>query len=87
MSATEPQPYWNWAVRGLGGVLNMMESLLADECRPSEHQRTLLEYQAARLERIWRTSTVPLVPGEIRPLRSVDAINSVRDFGREEVLD
>lgn len=48
----EPAPYWNWAITGLGGVLNIMERFIRDDAIPSDDQLQKLEYQLGRMVRI-----------------------------------
>lgn len=50
--STEPAPFWNWAITGLGGVLNIMERYIRDNANPSADQIAKLEYQCGRMVRI-----------------------------------
>lgn len=87
MDSSNHALYWTWCIRGIGGVLRIMESLLQDKCEPTSHQTILLEFQAARLERIFNRATLQHARLDSVAVRSVDQINAVRSFGSEEVLD
>jgi hypothetical protein len=49
MNKTEPSPFWGWVVRGLGGILNLLEGILEEAGPPADSWRQALQEQADRL--------------------------------------
>lgn len=80
MALTQGATFWNWTIRGIGGVINIMESYVREDLHPSPHQLVLLEYQLARVQKMFDALSED-------PSRTYEAINSVRSFGPEEVLE
>ena len=80
MSQLEPKPFWGWAIKGLGGILNIIEGFVRDGIAPQDTQLELLEYQVSRLHLAY-TRLADKQP------RTLDAIRETRSFNADEVID
>lgn len=80
MQFCDPSPYWGWAIKGIGGVLTIMESYVADKLELNQGQMQMVEYQAARLNHICE-SLIGRAPKTKR------AINLERSFSSMDVIE
>jgi hypothetical protein len=86
MAPTEPIPYWGWVIKGMGGVLNIAESLQADEALCGEHHLEMLEYQASRAVHIWRVASAQAGRMTHAVPRPIEAISEHASFAPKDVL-
>lgn len=87
MAPTEPRPFWGWMCKGIGGCLNMMESLLQERVPPSDRQLEILEYQARRAIDLWEDAHRQVLGRPAEPPRPCNVISRTRTFGANDVLD